>query len=223
MFTFSQRAAKPSSSALQSMATLLQQVPALQAMAAEQEAQRRAAALQARRRAIAAYREAIAAVDATKADEEKAEAALAKLRQSLEEKTRDLVKASEEARSAQRRMSAIAKKLMLHHGEGEIERAKYTLQLVRERLVRKIDALEANRFIVSAAMFRRERPEIVAQIDTATQQLQAVAQGEQAIAAMPLTEDMDPEEIIERVQSILQRAGCHSPRDAYELDQAVEA
>lgn len=200
-------------SAIEKVAILLQQLPQLRHMAEEAEAQRRAQALQARREAIKRYREAAKEQEAAKERLAKAEVRLEALREKLIAEQKAVHVVYQEALDAARRFNTASRELTTMHAESVVEHASYRLHFMAEEAQKHLSILEGNRYIITShGLFRRENPEVVAQLPAAQARLEKISAARAEIASLRLTEELAPEELAERVEAIMQRVVPPAPK-----------
>lgn len=199
-------------SAIEKVAILLQQLPQLRRMAEEAEAQRRAQALQARREAIKRYREAAKEQEAAKERLAKSEGKMEAMRAKLDAERQLVTVAYQEAVAASSRFNAASHALHILHGEAALENARHRLHFMAEEARRLIAGLESNLFLVSAGIFRHERPDVRAKLDAAQARLEKIKAAQAEIASLQMTEELTPEELAERVEAIMQRVVPPAPK-----------
>lgn len=198
-------------SAIEKTAALLLRLPQLHRMAEEAEAERKAQALQARREAIRRYREAAKEQEAAKERLTKAEAKLEALREKLDAERQLVTVAYQEAVAASSRFSAASHALHILHGEAALENARHRLHFMAEEARRLIAGLESNLFLVSAGIFRHERPEVRAKLTAAQEKLQRIEAAQAEIGSLLLTEELTPDQLAQRVQAIMNRVAPPAP------------
>lgn len=204
---------KPKTKETEKLAKLISALPAVQQLVAEER--QRTVDAQHKERS-----DCIARVQSLSVKEEAAKKALDAAVDRLEQQRKTLGKLESEVIAAEEEWRAVSadrshadRDLLLRHGEGQVQRALFRLQRMREDLEARIKGLNENlheNFMVGGKVFsRRVRPDVAQRLREEEERLSAVEKAS-ADAGQLVMVDLPPSEITQRVELLLLGVGVNS-------------